>query len=98
MIYQVVDRETLSSLATAVGFTTSKIPPTQPRTIYAFIQAVGGDIRFTENGTTPTATLGLRLQEDGHCEIWGSEAMTKFRAIDDTGTATLEVVYMGGGV
>jgi hypothetical protein len=91
-IYGVQDRETISSLTTAVGFTAAKLAANP---MYATIQAVGGDCRFCTDGTTPTADLGIRLQEDGSCEIWGSQAMTDFRCIDDTGAATLEVVYMG---
>jgi len=96
MIYKVIGRETIASLAASVGFTAAQIFPTKPRVDYAIIQVVGGDCRFTVDGTTPTASLGMRLQEDGSCEIWGVTALTNFRAIDDTGTATLEVVYMGG--
>ncbi len=97
MIYRVIDRETISSLTAAVGFTTTKIPPTVVTVVYAFIQAVGGDVRFTVDGTTPTTSLGVILKENCSCEIWGSDALTNFLAIDDGGTATLEVVYMGGG-
>jgi hypothetical protein len=98
MIYKVIGRETIASLVASVGFTASQIPPTKNRVIYAVIQSVGGDCRFCIDGTTPTASLGMRLQEDGSCEIWGSEALTNFRAINDTGTSTLEVIYMGGSV
>ncbi len=96
MIYQVIDRETISSISSSTGFTAAKIPPANKRVVYAVVQAVGGDCRFCIDGTTPTASKGLRLQEDGSCEVWGESALTNFRAIDDTGTATLEVVYMGG--
>ncbi len=98
MIYIVKGRETIASLASAVGFTAAQIPPTKTSVIYAVIQAVGGDCRFTIDGTTPTASLGVRLTEDGSCEIWGGAALSNFLAINDTGTATLEVVYMGQGV
>jgi hypothetical protein len=96
MIYKVINRETIASIAASVGFTSTYYPPTERRTIYAIVQAVGGDCRFCIDGTAPTATKGLRLQEDGSVEVWGQSALTNFRAIDDTGTATLEVIYMGG--
>jgi hypothetical protein len=96
MIYKVIGRETIASLATAVGFTASQIPSAKNYVNYAIIQSVGGDCRFCIDGTTPTASLGIRLQEDGSCEIWGAAALINFLAIDDTGTATLEVIYMGG--
>lgn len=97
MIYQVKGRETITSLASAVGFTAAQIPPTKTSTMYAVAQAIDGDARFTIDGTTPTSSLGLRLLQDSSVEIWGSTALAAFRAIDDGGTAKLDVVYMGAG-
>ena len=94
----VVDRENVPSLASAIGLTDSKIPPANPRPFYAVVQAIGDSIRFTTDGVTdPVAgTTGHRLVEDGVIELWG-ESMTKFLAIDDGGTAKLEVSYYGRG-
>lgn len=92
-IHIVQDRETIDPVSSSTGFTSTKIIA---NTLYAVIQAVGGSVRFTVDGTdTPTSSLGLRLTEDSKVEIWGKETMTNFRCIDDGGTATLEVVYMG---
>lgn len=96
-IFKPIDRETISDLSSSVGFTASKLPPTIPGVIYARIQPISGNIRFTVDGTTPTTSLGLKLLENSMVEIWGAEALAKFRCIDDGGTATLEVVYAGGG-
>lgn len=93
-IYGVSDRETISSVSDSVGFTSSKLVS---GVTYAFIQAIDGVIRFTEDGTTPSSSKGIRLLKDGTAEIWGSEAMTKFRCIDDGGTAKLEVIYYKRG-
>ena len=92
-VYTVSDRETISSVSTSVGFTAAKLVS---NLVYAIIQAVDGDIRFTEDGTTPTSSLGLRLLQDASVEVWGRPAMDNFRCIDDGGTANLEVVYMLG--
>lgn len=92
MIYDVVARETISDVSSAVGFTSNKLVA---RNSYAIIQAVDGDIRFTLDGTTPTASLGLRLTEDSSVEVWGQASMKDFKCIDDGGTAELEVLYMG---
>ncbi|KKN70391.1 hypothetical protein LCGC14_0430860 [marine sediment metagenome] len=89
-IYEVSDRETISDVSSSIGFTSSKLVA---NLIYAFIQAVDGNIRFSEDGTTPTSSLGVRLLKDGTTEIWGTKAMSKFRCIDDGGTAKLEVIY-----
>ena len=98
MVLAVVkDRETIASLASSVGFTAAKIPPTDEDVLYAIIQAVSGDVRFTVDGTTPTSSLGLRLTADSKVEVHGSQLLTNFRCINDGGTATLEVVYMGRG-
>lgn len=97
MIYTVKGRETIDDVSSSIGFTSTKIPPTTLNVIYAFTQAIDGDVRFTIDGTTPTATKGARLTEDGSLEVWGVEAMTNFRCIDDDGTAKLEVIYMGRG-
>lgn len=90
-VYNVSDRETISSLVSSVGFTSAKLVAYLQ---YAVIQAISGDVRFTIDGTTPTSSLGLRLLQDASVEIWGTTAMFKFRCINDGGTATLEVVYM----
>jgi len=95
--YKVRNRETISSVSTAVGFTSTYIPTTDVDTEYAIIQAIDGDIRFTIDGTTPTSSLGLRLLQDDSVEVWGAQALVNFLCIDDGGTAKLEVVYMGRG-
>ncbi len=97
MMYIVLNRETIASLATAVGFTSTYIPPTDLKCFFALIQAVGGDVRFCIDGTTPTTSKGMRLTEDSTVEIWDTKPLIKFLAIDDGGTATLEVVYFGRG-
>ncbi len=95
MLYRVLDRETITSLTVAIGLTATKITT---KVKYAIVQAIGGDVRFTVDGSTPpvAATTGLRIVQDGHVELWGEE-MAKFSAIDDGGTAKLEVSYHGEG-
>ena len=90
-IYNVKDRETISSVSGSTGFTSGKLTA---NLIYAFIQAIDGDIRFTIDGSTPSTSLGIRLTQDTSTEIWGTEAMSDFLCIDDGGTAKLEVIYM----
>ncbi len=90
-VYKVKDRETISSVSSSTGFTAAKLTAGLQ---YAVIQAIDGNIRFTIDGTTPTTSLGLRLNQDDSVEVWGTAEMSNFRCIDDGGTATLEVVYM----
>lgn len=94
MIYVVVDRETISSVSSSVGFTSSKLTV---QVDYAKIQAIDGDIRITIDGSTPSTSLGFRLLQDAQVEVWGGDALRDFRCIDDGGTAKLEVIYMGSG-
>lgn len=98
MIYTVSDRETISDVSTSggVGFTTTKLAPTGYTIHYAIVQAIDGDVRFTIDDTAPVAdTTGQRLCQDDSVEVWGATAMSNFLAIDDGGTAKLEVIYMG---
>lgn len=94
MIYAVVDRETIDPVSSSVGITSTLITA---QVTYAVIQALGGDIRFTIDGTTPTTSLGMRLTENSKVELWGDQAMSNFRCIDDGGVATVEVITMGRG-
>jgi len=91
--FVIFGRETIASIASSIGFTKGKYPIAPDMKAYALIQPVGGDCRFTEDGTTPTGDIGLRLTEDSTIEIWGKDSLEMFRCIDDTGTAKLEVVY-----
>jgi hypothetical protein len=97
VIYRVINRETISSVSSSTGITAALLPPTVSNVIYALVQAVSGPVRFTIDGSTPSTTLGLRLVTDKVVEIWGSEALSNFRCINDGGTATVEVITMGGG-
>lgn len=99
MIYVVKNRETISDVSTedGVGFTSTYIPPTDVNVIYATVQAIDGPIRICMDGTAPTSTKGIRIIKDTIFEVWGGDALAAFRAIDDGGSAKLEVIYMGRG-
>jgi hypothetical protein len=54
------------------------------------VQAIGGDVRFTVNGTTPTTSLGLKLSDGDWIELGRNEAeAAKF--ITASGTPKLEI-------
>jgi len=99
MIYVVKGRETVTGLSASKGFTAIQIPPTTTKlnVIYAIAQPVDGDIRMCMDGTVPTSTRGIKINEDTIFEVWGSAALIAFRCINDGGTAKLEVIYMGQG-
>ena len=97
MIYSVTGRETVASVATSIGFTAANIPPANKNVAYAIVQPLSGAIRVCIDGTTPTSTKGIKFAIEDIFEVWGDSAIRNFRAIDDGGTATLEVIYMGRG-
>ena len=97
MLYKVIDRETITGLSSAKGFTTTHIPPTEIDTIYAVVQAIDQAVRFCIDGTTPEAAKGMRLTVNDSVEVWGGSALQAFRAIQETATAKLEVIYFGRG-
>ena len=86
------DRETIASLATATGLTAEKVAGKRS----ALVQSVGGSPRYCVEGSTPTTSSGLVLWAGSIIEVDGLE-MTRFKAIDYVGTATLEVVYKSEG-
>ena len=98
MIYKVMSRQTIPDVSASIGFTAANIPPAERRTIYALVQAVGGNLRYCIDGSTPSDTLGLRLTQDSTMEVWGAEALRDFRCKGTGGgTISAEVVYMGRG-
>lgn len=74
---------TASTLAT-LGFTFD------PETHSMIVQAVGGDVRMTLNGTAPTSSLGLKIADGDMIELGINEAnVAKF--ITASGTPKLEI-------
>lgn len=54
------------------------------------LQAVGGDVRYTINGTDPTTTLGFKL-EDGDYLGLGDVEIGTLKVITGSGTPKLEI-------
>lgn len=61
--------------------------------IFALIQPRGQAVWFTNDGSTPSATNGIRLAVDQILEYDGE--LEKFRALEASASATLEVAYFG---
>lgn len=75
---------TASTLAT-LGFTK------HAETNGLLIQVVGGDVRYTLNGTAPSTTLGNLLNDGDAIELVATDIpIVKF--ISSTGTPKLEIV------
>lgn len=100
-ISAVIGRERLTP-SSAIGFTASFIGTpdgTQdpPLTEFVLIQASGGLIYFTIDGTTATSANGLVLTNRSKVEVHGAKAIKDFSCIDNGGAEELECVFMGRG-
>lgn len=58
---------------------------------YALLQAEGQAVRWRDDGTAPTATIGMTLQAGGELRYDG--ALQNIRFIQTAATATLNVSY-----
>lgn len=77
----------------AITSATSLTVPTG--TGYAVVCARGGNANYTTDGTTtPTGSAGMQLLQNQCILLTGSNAITFFKAIQQTGsTTTLDVSY-----
>jgi len=75
----------LTSLAAAAGLT---VPARSRR---AIIQAEAQAVRWRDDGTNPTDSIGMRLNADEELEYDGDLAAIKF--IETTASAKLNVTY-----
>lgn len=96
-IYSCISFEQITGLTSAKGLTAANIPPTKKEVVYALIQTTGSSIRFRLDGTDPDTGVGHYLATYGTVEVWGQQDLNRFRAIETTGTAVLEVHYFGSG-
>jgi hypothetical protein len=70
-------------------------PPTGKSVYHITLQAVGGNVRFTDDGTTnPTATVGQILY-DGHPPFKYDGDFTNLKFFAQSGTPVLWVFYYG---
>lgn len=74
---------TASTLAT-LGYTYD------PETASVIVQAVGGDVRMTVNGTNPTASLGIKIA-DGMIISLGINEAKAAKFITGSGSPKLEI-------
>lgn len=75
---------------TAIGLT---VPA---NTIRAVVGVEAQPLRYRDDGTNPSATVGFLLAAGAIVELNNKEAIAKFKAIRSGGTsATLNVLYYG---
>jgi hypothetical protein len=81
----------ITDLSSAVGLTIPADDDTG-HVEFAFIQAIGQDVRYRDDGTDPTATVGIRLAAGD--DIWYPvKDLTAIKFIEETATAELNVSY-----
>jgi hypothetical protein len=67
-----------------------------PNAVRALVGVEAQPLRWRDDGTAPTATVGFNVKADVNFELFGSQSLKAFRAIRTGGTsATLNVVYYG---
>ena len=88
--------EQITVAGTAVGFTAATFNPgggAGPAK-QALIECETAQLRYTTDGTTPTATVGHLLNIGDRFVIYGNDDVTAFRAIRVGASGQLNVTYM----
>jgi hypothetical protein len=75
----------------SVASSTALTVPAQ--SVYAVVCAETAAVRYTTDGTTPTATVGMPLASGQCVAIQGEGSLSLFRVIQQTAGATLDVSY-----
>lgn len=78
---------------TALSAAASLTPPAGAD--FALIQAVTQNVRWRDDGTAPTATVGMQLAAGDTLAYDGD--LSTFQAIEEAASAELNVVYYLGG-
>lgn len=81
----------ITSLSAATGLT---VPA---GAITAIVQATGQAVRFRDDGTNPTASVGETLGVGLTATVSGRETLAAIRFIETAASAKLDVSYYGGG-
>ena len=95
--------ESVTVSNSSIGLSASKYGPIEHATLpirtmarQALITVETDQIRWTVDGTTPTAAIGHRANVDDVIRLEGFDAIRLFRAIRVTADASIKVTYFGG--
>lgn len=81
---------TIDNTSGGVGLT---VPPMAMR---AVLTVEAQPLRWTDNGTAPTTTVGILELAGSRFELYGKDSMLAFRAIRTTGTSSaIGISYYG---
>jgi hypothetical protein len=89
-ITPVGDHTTIADLSSAVTLT----PPAGATQV--LIQALGQNVRYTVDGTTPTASVGFRMFTDTEPVIIRLASGEVLKLIQETASATAQYQWMAG--
>lgn len=90
------DSEQITVSNTAIGFTAAKITPADNGgkvPVEAFVSVQDDAIRFTVDGTTPTASLGHVLEAGSVMRVMGQTDIRQLRMIRVTTDAEVDVTF-----
>ncbi len=78
----------ITTLTSAVGLTLPTVPAHSCLTMgYAVIQAESGDIRWRDDGTNPTGSVGMLIPEGGELNYCGDFSALKL--INSSGSTSI---------
>lgn len=80
-----------TALASSVGFTLPVVNGVRPNG--AYLSSFTGNVRWRDDGTAPTASIGLRIVAGNDPWLFQGD-MEKFRAILEGGSPTLNIQYV----
>lgn len=63
--------------------------------IMTLVTVDGGDVRFRDDGTNPTASIGMRVERGGALKYDADPSVLKF--INTSAAATLNITFYGMG-
>lgn len=78
----------ITSLSSATALT---IPTGVTGSVYALIQATTQNVRWRDDGTNPTASVGMQLLAGS--DMWYVGSLTALKFIEETASAKLNISY-----
>lgn len=91
----IFSRETITVSTTAIGPTIATSAPSSGPARGVVVNPVTQDIRFTCDGTTPTASLGIRIAAGDTVVIYGESNVNNLKMIrEDASDSSVELAYL----
>jgi hypothetical protein len=85
--------EDITVSSTAIGATAATINSATGKAAYALFTTETNPLRYTVDGTTPTATLGHLVSAGQQIEVCGFVAVSQLRMIRTGSDATVRATY-----